>query len=164
LHDWGLLFGSVCSNLDVKSSMNASLILSLGHRLFAGAEEDSSAADPQEREAVEAAVAAQAGTRERPPPWIDVTTALQFMADDGSLVFHAVSAEVPPLRSSLHPRLAKRRARISCLKSWYGSTVIGAKGERQHKKCLTLRPIKAGGAVAQQESVFQCWCRCLRVD
>lgn len=92
----------MCSNLDVIRIRKASQIRSLGHRLLAGAEEDSKAADPQEREAVEAAVAAQAGSRERPPPWIDVTTALQFMADDGSLVFHAVSADIPPSHSSPH--------------------------------------------------------------
>ena len=95
----------MCSKLGVISSRKASQILSMGHCLLAGAEEDSSAADPQEREAVEAAVAAQAGTRERPPPWIDVTTALQFMADDGRLAFHAVSAYILPTRSSPHQEL-----------------------------------------------------------
>lgn len=62
----------------------------------ADAEDDEGVMDPQERAAVDAAVAAQAGTRERPPPWLDVTTALQFMTEDGHLVFHAVS--LVPLR------------------------------------------------------------------
>ena len=53
--------------------------------------------DPQDRAAVDAAVAAQAGTQERPPPWLDVTTALQFMTEDGNLVFHAVSVLMPCL-------------------------------------------------------------------
>ena len=60
----------------------------------ADAEDEEGAVDPQERAAVEAAVAARTGTRERPPPWLDVTTALQFMTEDSRLVFHSVSVQL----------------------------------------------------------------------
>ncbi|CAK0784705.1 hypothetical protein CVIRNUC_007909 [Coccomyxa viridis] len=59
------------------------------HRGVDGDEEDS-AEDPIEQQAVDAAVAARSGSQEQPPPWLEVTTALQFMTDDGRLVFHAV--------------------------------------------------------------------------
>lgn len=65
------------------------------------AEDEDGPVDPEERAAVEAAVAARTGTRERPPPWLDVTTALQFMAEDGRLVFHAVSVHHSPQTSDI---------------------------------------------------------------
>ena len=59
---------------------------------FADGDEEDAAEDPTEQQAVDAAVAARSGSQEQPPPWLDVTTALQFMTDDGRLVFHAVSS------------------------------------------------------------------------
>ena len=60
--------------------------------LFADGDEEDAAEDPTEQQAVDAAVAARSGSQEQPPPWLDVTIALQFMTDDGRLVFHAVSS------------------------------------------------------------------------
>jgi hypothetical protein len=40
--------------------------------------------------AVEAAVASSLNSMERPPPWIDVTTALRFMVEDGRIALHPV--------------------------------------------------------------------------
>lgn len=58
----------------------------------ADAAEADSGATPIEQADVDAAVAARSGNMERPPPWLDVTTALQFMADDGRLLFHEVAS------------------------------------------------------------------------
>lgn len=84
---------SICHSITVFCGCCGTMILFLLRlQLHADAEDEEGTIDPQERAAVEAAVAARTGTRERPPPWLDVTTALQFMAEDGRLVFHAVSA------------------------------------------------------------------------
>ena len=60
---------------------------------------------------MDAAVAARSGSQEQPPPWLDVTMALQFMTDDGRLVFHAVGSHSSntnypnlPLASAAAPR------------------------------------------------------------
>ena len=63
------------------------MLIPLRLELRADVEDEEGDIDPQERAAVDAAVAARTGTRERPPPWLDVTSALQFMAEDGRLVF-----------------------------------------------------------------------------
>lgn len=53
---------------------------------------------------MDAAVAARLGSLDRPAPWINVTTALRFMADDGHIVLH-------PVRTSLAlPFSARLRA------------------------------------------------------
>lgn len=41
---------------------------------------------------VDAAVAARLGAMDRPPPWIDVTIALRFMAEDSRIVLHKVQS------------------------------------------------------------------------
>lgn len=43
---------------------------------------------------MDAAVASRLGSVERPPPWIDVTTALRFMVDDSRIVMHPVRLTV----------------------------------------------------------------------
>ncbi len=37
---------------------------------------------------MDAALAARLGRLERPPPWVEVTTALRFMVDDGRALLH----------------------------------------------------------------------------
>lgn len=39
---------------------------------------------------MDAAVAARLGAMDRPPPWIDVTTALRFMTEDSRIALHKV--------------------------------------------------------------------------
>ena len=68
--------------------------------ISADGDEEDSAEDPTEQQAVDAAVAARSGSQEQPPPWLEVTTALQFMTDDGRLVFHAVRSHCLKARCS----------------------------------------------------------------
>lgn len=57
-----------------------------------GASEANGKEEDQEEREVAAAVAAKLADMQRPPPWIDVTTALRFMTEDGRLVLHHVRA------------------------------------------------------------------------
>lgn len=54
----------------------------------------------EEEAAVEVAVAARLGALGRPPPWIDVTTALRFLTEDGRIVVHKVRSLLAQLASA----------------------------------------------------------------
>ena len=56
----------------------------------------------EEDAAVEAAVASRLNSMERPPPWIDVTTALRFMVEDSRIVLHPV--RLPGTQLFVHKR------------------------------------------------------------
>ncbi|BDA50839.1 DnaJ homolog subfamily C member 11 [Coccomyxa sp. Obi] len=74
--------GAATSDADVAASTEQAAGTSAGEEAEVRGEDEA---------AVDAAVAAQLGSMERPPPWIDVTIALRFMTEDSRIVLHKVS-------------------------------------------------------------------------
>ena len=120
---------------------------------------------------MEAAVAARLGNMERPPPWIDVTTALRFMVEDGRILLHPVRL----LRTCLlpaklshnvkSPSVGMRVLYISLVLrpgEVYGSVLKAARGSSGSDASHALRrwPGRASWASAIQRLTRQSTCAC----